>query len=48
MEKLTSGEIGVGTRLDAEWIKGNPIIVEYVLFERPTAWGQSLAPDAWM
>jgi uncharacterized protein YndB with AHSA1/START domain len=37
-EKLTPGEIGVGTRFDAEWIKGNPTIVEYVTFERPTAW----------
>jgi uncharacterized protein YndB with AHSA1/START domain len=38
VEKLTPGEIGAGTRFDAEWIKGNPTIVEYVLFERPTAW----------
>ena len=38
VEKLTSGEIGAGTRFDAQWIKGNPTIVEYVLFERPTAW----------
>jgi uncharacterized protein YndB with AHSA1/START domain len=37
-KKLTPGEIGVGTRFDAEWIKGNPMIVEYVTFERPTAW----------
>jgi uncharacterized protein YndB with AHSA1/START domain len=39
VEKLTPGEIGAGTRFDAEWIKGNPTIVEYVRFERPTAWG---------
>ena len=38
VEKLTPGEIGAGTRFDAEWIKGNPTIVEYVRFERPTAW----------
>jgi hypothetical protein len=38
VEKLTSGPIGVGTRFGAEWIKGNPTIVEYVAFERPTAW----------
>ena len=37
-EKLTAGEIGAGTRFDAEWIKGNPTIVEYVAFERPSAW----------
>lgn len=38
VEKLTPGEIGAGTRFDAEWIKGNPTTVEYVPFERPTAW----------
>lgn len=36
--KLTSGPISPGTRFGAEWIKGNPVIVEYVRFERPTAW----------
>jgi uncharacterized protein YndB with AHSA1/START domain len=38
VEKLTSGPIGPGTRFGAEWIKGNPAIVEYVTFEHPTAW----------
>jgi uncharacterized protein YndB with AHSA1/START domain len=38
-EKLTSGRIGLGTRFEAEWIKGNPTIIEYVTFERPTTWG---------
>lgn len=38
VEKLTSGPIALGTRFGAEWIKGNPTIVEYVTFERPTAW----------
>jgi uncharacterized protein YndB with AHSA1/START domain len=38
VEKLTSGPIGPGTRFGAEWIKGNPAIVEYVTFDRPTAW----------
>jgi Polyketide cyclase / dehydrase and lipid transport len=38
VEKLTSGPIGPGTRFGAEWIKGNPAIVEYVKFERSTAW----------
>lgn len=37
-EKLTPGPVGPGTRFGAEWIKGNPTIVEYVRFERPTAW----------
>jgi hypothetical protein len=47
VEKLTPGPIGPGTRFGAEWIKGNPTIVEYVRFERPTAWHRSLVPDAW-
>lgn len=38
VEKLTTGPIGPGTRFGAEWIKGNPTIVEYIRFERPTAW----------
>lgn len=39
VEKLSPGPVGLGTRFGAEWIKGNPTIVEYVRFERPTAWG---------
>jgi hypothetical protein len=38
VEKLTSGPIGLGTRFGAEWIKGNPTVVEYVRFEPPSAW----------
>jgi uncharacterized protein YndB with AHSA1/START domain len=38
VEKLTSDPIGPGTRFGAGWIKGNPTIIEYVTFERPTAW----------
>lgn len=38
VEKLTSGPIGSGSRFGAEWIKGNPTIIEYVTFERPTTW----------
>jgi uncharacterized protein YndB with AHSA1/START domain len=38
VEKLTPGPVGLGTRFGAEWIKGNPTVVEYVRFERPTAW----------
>jgi hypothetical protein len=37
-EKLTPGPIGLGTQFSAEWIKGNPAIVEYIGFERPMAW----------
>ena len=38
-EKLTPGPIGLGTRFGAEWVKGNPAIVEYAGFERPMALG---------
>jgi len=38
VEKLTSGPIGPGIRFGAEWIQGNHAIVEYVTFERSTAW----------
>lgn len=37
-QKLTPGPVGLGTRFGAEWIKGNPTIIEYVRFERPAAW----------
>ena len=32
------GPIGLGTRLGAEWIKGNPAIAGYVRSGRPAAW----------
>jgi hypothetical protein len=28
----------VGTRYQGEWIKGDPMTIEFVRFERPTAW----------
>src|SRR6266511_214987 len=47
VEKLTPGPIGLGTQFEAEWIKGNPTIVEYARFERPPPGPRSLVPDAW-
>ena len=47
--KLTEGPIGLGTRFEGEWIKGNPMVIEYVRFERPTRWasvGRSTRLDA--
>jgi uncharacterized protein YndB with AHSA1/START domain len=38
VDRLSSAPIGPGTRFVAEWIKGNPAIVEYVTFDRPTTW----------
>jgi uncharacterized protein YndB with AHSA1/START domain len=49
VEKLTQGPVGLGTRFEGEWIKGNPMVIEYVRFERPTQWattGRSTRLDA--
>jgi hypothetical protein len=44
VSKLTPDPEGVGTRYEAEFVPGDPMLVECVRFERPTAWatvGQS-------
>jgi uncharacterized protein YndB with AHSA1/START domain len=44
IQKLTEGPIGLGTRYLGEWIRGDPMTIEFVRFQRPTAWasvGQS-------
>jgi Polyketide cyclase / dehydrase and lipid transport len=38
VEKVTDGPIGVGTRFEAEFLKGDAMTVEYVRFERAVAW----------
>jgi hypothetical protein len=38
IEKLTEGPIGLGTRFEGEWIKGDPMTIEFVRFQRPTTW----------
>jgi Polyketide cyclase / dehydrase and lipid transport len=38
IQKITDGPIGLGTRYQGEWIKGDPMTIEFVRFERPTAW----------
>jgi hypothetical protein len=46
--KLTDGPIGLGTRFDGEWIKSDPMVIEYVHFDRPTRWvsvGRSASLD---
>ena len=48
-EKLTSDPIGAGTRFRAEFLKGDPMLVEYVGFDRPRTWesvGRSRRLDA--
>jgi uncharacterized membrane protein len=36
--KVTEGPIGVGTRFEAEYLKGDAMTIEYVRVERPVAW----------
>jgi len=47
IEKLTQGPIGLGTRYQGEWIKGDPMTIELVRFERPTAWA-SVGRSRWL
>jgi hypothetical protein len=49
VEKITAGPIGRGTQFNAEFLKGDPMTIELVRFERPTAWeaaGHSARLDA--
>jgi hypothetical protein len=36
--KLTDGPIGVGTRWEGEWIADDPMLIDYVAFDRPATW----------
>lgn len=38
VEKVTDGPIGLGTRFEGEYLKGDTMTIEYVRFERPLAW----------
>jgi hypothetical protein len=49
VEKVSAGPIGLGTRYEAEFLKGSPMMIELVRFERPVAWesvGRSRRQDA--
>jgi hypothetical protein len=49
VEKLSAGPIGLGTRYEAEFLKGDPTTIEFVRLERPLAWesvGRSRRLDA--
>jgi hypothetical protein len=37
-EKLTGDPIGAGTRFQAEFLKGDSMVIEYVGFDRPRTW----------
>ena len=36
--KLTDGPVGAGTRWEGEWVAGDPMLIEYVAFDRPRRW----------
>jgi hypothetical protein len=38
VEKVTDGPVGLGTRFEGEYLKGERMTIEYVRFERPLAW----------
>ena len=38
IQKLTDGPIGLGTRFQGAWIRGDPMTIEFVRFQRPSAW----------
>jgi hypothetical protein len=37
-KKITGGSLGVGSRYAAEFVKGPPMVMECVGYERPSAW----------
>jgi hypothetical protein len=39
--KLSPGPEGVGTRYEAEFVPGDPMLVECVRFERPATWAMT-------
>ena len=49
IDKITDGPVGVGTRYTTEFVKGPPMVMECVQYERPTQWalvGESAAMKA--
>ena len=36
--RLTDGPIGVGTCWEGEWVAGDPMLIDYVAFDRPKSW----------
>jgi Polyketide cyclase / dehydrase and lipid transport len=36
--KVTDGPVGVGTCWEGEWIAGDPMLIDYVAFDRPATW----------
>jgi hypothetical protein len=36
--KLTDGPVGAGTRWEGEWVAGDPMLIDYVAFDRATSW----------
>ena len=42
--KLTDGPVGVGTRWEGQWIAGDPMLIDYVAFDRPKSWCSRSTP----
>jgi uncharacterized protein YndB with AHSA1/START domain len=38
IDKLTDGPIQLGTRYEGEWVKGDPMTIEFVRYQHPTSW----------
>jgi uncharacterized protein YndB with AHSA1/START domain len=38
IEKITDGPVGIGTRYTTHFVKGPPMVLECVQYERPTRW----------
>jgi polyketide cyclase/dehydrase/lipid transport protein len=38
IDKLAAGPIRVGTRYEGEWVKDDPMTIEFVRLQRPTSW----------
>jgi uncharacterized protein YndB with AHSA1/START domain len=38
VDKVTAGPVGVGTRFEAEFVPGDPMLIECVRSDRPTRW----------
>jgi Polyketide cyclase / dehydrase and lipid transport len=38
IERLTAGPVALGTQFEGEWIKGDPMRIEFVAFEAPESW----------
>jgi uncharacterized protein YndB with AHSA1/START domain len=38
IEQLTDSPVGLGTRYQGEWLKGDPMTIEFIRFQHPRSW----------